>query len=1131
MEKDKNLRRRRWILAVILSLPSALLIAALLYLSFVPIDLSDYRSNIESMIEARVSGDVGFEGIVIKFLPSPDIRLKGVSASNEGKPLLKAGSLRVRLSLMPLFTGKLVLEALEISNAKAFIERDEGGMTNLRKFLRIEEVKEPKAKKKIKLAIKSFNIDGSSISLTDKRPATPAVFEVTGIKGYLYEKPDGFTYKVDGLLLPSSGLSFAGKKEKGTIKGTALLNAFQLERLNPYIRKAAKDSSVAIMGRADLNLSYNFDEKKLIEGKVVYKGLKAGYPRLFDTPIESGSGSASLNIIADDKGTEFRARDVRLLLGNFILNGAASVTGPKENRVVKVLASTTPIGLGSLKGLLPMKAIPKKAAARIEGIVPLGGTIKVDSFSLSADMDTLKRGRLLNKPGAVSLALTLNGLSFRHNGFKEPFSGITGKASLGNDELRVSEFSGRYNKELIQELKGSLSDLTGGLSYNFSLKGVFDANESLGLAKEMTRDMEGGFMEDLRKADAEGRVELEANVKGAVRGKNPLEYSGNAIVRDGALSYGPLPVRLTAINGEAGFDNLKIDIRSLSASDGYSDVRLNGTVSDYRGKDPSFELNAEGALSGETVRGIIKDQPVSPISNDLAFEGYVLFNASVSGHAGSFSSDVSLNAAPAHIKYKEFVRKEQDYPLTIDGSIALEGRELSIKKASASFGSSSLSLSGRINTETSAYILSVSSPKMRLSDLDDVSPFFATDFPSDGLVSFDISASKAPGAPAQYRGEVAVKDGHFKTPLIAKPVERINATARLNGDKARIDIEGLFAGDSFLAGRIDILSIADKAVSFEITSPRLIAGDIFRKKTEKEKDEEAAKKAAREKAIREKGEKPAPPVTGSGTIRALDGDAWGHKFSGLAIEVKFEGKTVRLAPITLSIDNGRVSGELTLHRGPEDLFEAEAKFSDIDLDTMISAFGAKERVLSGPLRGRIRLSGKRGARPFASGLNGQATLVSEKGRLWRFILTTKIFTILNIISIDELLKEGIPYKALSGDFSMSDGIISTSNMAFDSDSMRMSAYGRIDTVDATIDSILAVHPFVTIDKIISSIPLAGWIITGRQKSTVSFYFGIEGPLKSPDIDPVPTKSIKESVFGILERLIEAPMEFLRQEEK
>ncbi|HHD10927.1 MAG TPA: hypothetical protein ENK42_00665, partial [Deltaproteobacteria bacterium] len=132
----------------------------------------------------------------------------------------------------------------------------------------------------------------------------------------------------------------------------------------------------------------------------------------------------------------------------------------------------------------------------------------------------------------------------------------------------------------------------------------------------------------------------------------------------------------------------------------------------------------------------------------------------------------------------------------------------------------------------------------------------------------------------------------------------------------------------------------------------------------------------------------------------------------------------------------------------------------------------------------------------------------------------------NIISITDLFEEGLPYKKIRGDFTIKNGVISTDNLVLDSKSLRMSAIGSIDIAEKTIDTTLGLHPFVTIDKIISKIPLVGWIITGKDKSTVTMYYEIKGPLKNPHVEPIPIKGLGTQMLGIFQRLLTSPIKVL-----
>ena len=58
------------------------------------------------------------------------------------------------------------------------------------------------------------------------------------------------------------------------------------------------------------------------------------------------------------------------------------------------------------------------------------------------------------------------------------------------------------------------------------------------------------------------------------------------------------------------------------------------------------------------------------------------------------------------------------------------------------------------------------------------------------------------------------------------------------------------------------------------------------------------------------------------------------------------------------------------------------------------------------------------------------------------------------------------------------------------------------------------------------IPLAGWIISGKDQSALTMYYEIKGPLKDPDVHAVPVKSLGKGIFGILERTMKLPGEVL-----
>jgi hypothetical protein len=63
---------------------------------------------------------------------------------------------------------------------------------------------------------------------------------------------------------------------------------------------------------------------------------------------------------------------------------------------------------------------------------------------------------------------------------------------------------------------------------------------------------------------------------------------------------------------------------------------------------------------------------------------------------------------------------------------------------------------------------------------------------------------------------------------------------------------------------------------------------------------------------------------------------------------------------------------------------------------------------------------------------------------------------------------------------------------------------------------------------LSKIPVAGYILTGKDKAFLSFVYEVKGDLDDPKIEPIPIQSLGEGVFGIFKRLLETPIRPLKR---
>lgn len=1100
-------RRRRIAISAIVS--GAVAAAGFLYLLAFPVDLSRFHSRIEAVAGPVVDRELRIRKIVLKALPSPDLTIEGVEAFKDGEEAFSAGRLRVRVSLWPLLLRRAVIERLEISDSSLFLKRSSDGRFN------IEDLIGSKKDKKVRVIVNSLYLRRGSVKFRDEAAASTAVYEITDINGYLYSAPGGFAYGAGGRLKPATMiiLTGTGNPTSGSFEGSGSVEGLDIGVFNPYLKKTR---GASIDGAANAEFSYSFGEKNSLKSFIMYSGLKASFPDLFSDPLISGSGSAVLDAGWGEKRSVL-LHGIRMGLADFTLRGSFGVDGQRGEESFTLRASSTPIPAETFRGLIPVKVLSPGAARFVRDVVPLGGHVTVKDFTLSGAFKELKDGSVFTRPERFRVSSLLKSLSFRFRDLKEPFEDFTGTVTLADGSLSVMGLSGRYGLETLEDLTAELSGIAGAQSFKASINASLDTEETLKTAKDLFKNDSTGLKKALDRLRASGDAAVSLDVSGSLKEKTPVKYSGTGRFEDASLSYSGLPGSLSSLFATVAFDNRRVTVEEARGREGDSEFSLTGFIEDYF-ETPSFDFSAEGDLTGNTVKKFL---PPS-VAQKLSIDGKVKVKASGSGTRKSFAAAAYLDTAGAAVEYKNLFKKASDYALGFEGFITLNGNRLDVERADLRFGGSSVAMSGDFLTDSPVYSFVLQTKDLKIADFDDLSPFLIREYESSGLITFMIGATKRTAEEeASYQGVAMVKDGRFKTTLVARPVERINAAMMLEGNRANIKINGMEAGSTSISGTIDIPDVAGRVVDFSFTSPHLDTDDLVPKETVTKKTKEAA---ARSSDLGPRGH----PFIGRGEITIKEGSAWGHPFNDLSAKVELTANSAVFNPVTLLVDGGTAEGSFTYFKDPGEalLFETDFRLGEVDLETVFNALGVKRKVLTGRITGEVRLAEKRGSAPFSAGLQGSATLAAQRGRLWKGTILTKIFSLVNILSIDELFKRGLPYKTLSGEFTMDRGIIATEKMALVSDSLRMSAVGDINVPGKKIDAVLALSPFVTIDKVVSEIPLAGWIITGKDQSVLSMYFGIDGELKDPLILPKPITMIEKGVFGIFQRILETPERLL-----
>ena len=230
----------------------------------------------------------------------------------------------------------------------------------------------------------------------------------------------------------------------------------------------------------------------------------------------------------------------------------------------------------------------------------------------------------------------------------------------------------------------------------------------------------------------------------------------------------------------------------------------------------------------------------------------------------------------------------------------------------------------------------------------------------------------------------------------------------------------------------------------------------------------------------------------------------------------------RFSNLTLRAGGGTGSGPLTVVHKLDTLeIIAEPRAKNVPMAVFLRWFDISNAEISGTvdLTGKFDTAGKGNAERKRN-LNGAFNLKIADGTIYRMRILVQLLNVLDLsrwftFQLPDLRKQGIRFRAITGDFKVASGVYSTDNLLVDSDDLRMTGAGKIDASRDEIDFIVAVRPFAGIDAAITHIPLLGRGIAAIKNSFLVASFNIRGHIDDPTITPAPLGTLSEMFWGVL----------------
>ena len=255
------------------------------------------------------------------------------------------------------------------------------------------------------------------------------------------------------------------------------------------------------------------------------------------------------------------------------------------------------------------------------------------------------------------------------------------------------------------------------------------------------------------------------------------------------------------------------------------------------------------------------------------------------------------------------------------------------------------------------------------------------------------------------------------------------------------------------------------------------------------------------------------------------------RFGPLRADVHLRDGEIRLARSRIRLPNGVLTSNGHIRGGaaPEIHLTNHIRLTDQPLPELLESLEIEGPFLEGTLNMAAFLT-LRGStmNELLPSLSGNADVVIRDGVVDRTGVFSRILEMMSLQKIfkekpRELIDEGFYFERMKGFAVINNGVLSTENFTMESPIYNAVAAGRADLIEKTVRFTLGIQPLETLDTIVSRIPIIGYALTGKDRSFLTYYFEVAGPMSSPTTRHVPFKHLGGGVAGVLKRLFLSPI--------
>ncbi|MBP1727921.1 MAG: AsmA family protein [Deltaproteobacteria bacterium] len=656
-------------------------------------------------------------------------------------------------------------------------------------------------------------------------------------------------------------------------------------------------------------------------------------------------------------------------------------------------------------------------------------------------------------------------------------------------------------------------------------------------------------------------------------------------VEKGVVSYGNAVPTFNNIKGLLEMKGKDFFLHNMSGKFGNAPLTLEGKITDYPLDKPSgYPFRMTISPGGNEIAWLLGKNWASRFSCN----GNSSLTLTGEGYTSGYNLAGEWNLTPAAYKYANLIAKPVGTSSIINFRGSLSPSEALLTSLHYTVGSLTVDMSAkyRFGAANSLELL-INTNSFSLENITGMSPALSQYQPS-GKVQLAVSGISADVAKddIRWQGIVALKNASIRYSAAEKPLTAINGSLTFDADAMETSQLTARIGNTTFAGKGAISSFTPLTVNALFTSPRInladfgithqnkvpfvtkVHGEISLRENNLTLKSLSGNINSSQMTIKgvvadfdapradlaisssyldiadimllagldKKGKKPAGKAaapTVKATIKAERGIYSGVGFAKLNATINMANQTIQLQPLEATVFAGKLAANgIIVTNSLPPRYQLDFKLADASASEIIHLLAKDKRELTGTVSLEGHLTARGGtADTLKKTVAGVVKFHAHNGSMRQFPVLSKIFSILNIsqlfsLRLPDMVSEGMPYNDIIATTSIKDGTVSTDDLFVASNAMNFSWVGKYDFINDNMDFTIGIQPLQTVDKVVSHIPIVGWILTGKDKSLISAYFEVKGKASEPEVSAIPVKSLGKGILGIFKRVFQLPAKLI-----